>query len=317
MFRPTDDAGDLADASPLSLAVAPAEAGPLLAFVRAGRRWLGPASTILLVGAIILEGPRLAMWALAASIPASPVFWLLFAASYLVLPTADWIIYRRLWGIPAAGFLPLLQKLVSNEMLFGYSGEIYLYAWAQRRLAHVAAPFGAIKDVAILSAAVANATTLAVVLLASPFASRLGMGGHGRQLYAAAALLCLLSLAVLLLRGRLFTLPVRDLRFIALVHAGRLVATMTLTALLWHYLLPAVPAAWWLLLAALRLVVGRLPIVTNRDLLFAAIAVVVVGAQPQLAAMLTMLALLVLAAHLLVAALLAAHHAIEARAATR
>ena len=37
--------------------------------------------------------------AIVALIPSSPLFWGVFAASYLTIPAADWLIFRRLWGV--------------------------------------------------------------------------------------------------------------------------------------------------------------------------------------------------------------------------
>jgi len=79
------------------------------------------------------------------------------------------VIFRRLWRIPAEGAVALARKYVGNELLLGYIGEAYFYAWARQRAPLVGAPFGAIKDVAILSAMVGNAATIAIMAAAYPF----------------------------------------------------------------------------------------------------------------------------------------------------
>ena len=58
-----------------------------------------------------------------------------------------------------SGLIALHKKRISNEVLLGYSGEAYFYAWARQRSQMVAAPFGAVKDVSILSAIAGNAIT--------------------------------------------------------------------------------------------------------------------------------------------------------------
>jgi hypothetical protein len=63
----------------------------------------------------------------------------------------------------------LHKKRISNEVLLGYSGEAYFYAWARQRTQMVAAPFGAVKDVTILSAIAGNAITLIMMIAALPF----------------------------------------------------------------------------------------------------------------------------------------------------
>jgi hypothetical protein len=81
----------------------------------------------------------------------------------MVGPVSEWVIYRHLWRIPFSGLGALLRKLVSNELLLGYLGEVQFYAWARARLNMVAAPFGAIKDVTILSALTGNIVTLVML----------------------------------------------------------------------------------------------------------------------------------------------------------
>ncbi|MEA3004586.1 MAG: hypothetical protein QOH81_3374 [Sphingomonadales bacterium] len=304
MFQPSyDTGGAAAPQHPLSSVPDPE---PLPAARRSLLRWIGPAFTAAMIVAVLANIRRLHLADIQTMVPRTPVFWGIFILCYLALPLGDWLIYRRLWRIPAGGLLPLLRKMVSNEILFGYSGEVYFYAWSRRNSAMVAAPFGAIKDVAILSALVGNIFTLCLAALAYPFVGRLALGGYGHDLYAGAAVLLVCSLAVLPLQRRVFSLPVADRNFIAFVHAGRLLATTLLTALMWHLVLPGVGMRWWVVLAALHLLVGRLPLVTNKDLVFAGIAFVLVGRQTALADLLAMMAVLVLGAHLGVALLLAA-----------
>ena len=50
--------------------------------------------------------------------------------------------------------------------------------------------------------------------------------------------------------------------------AARIAATIGLSALLWHLILPSVALGWWLLLATLRQLVSRLPLVPNKDVVF-------------------------------------------------
>lgn len=306
MFQPSEDAGGAKAPrqSPQSSDIPDPE--PLPAVRRSLLRWAGPAFSAVLILALLGSVVRLHPAGIEAMLPTRPVFWGVFAACYLVLPASEWLIYRRLWRIPPLGLLPLLRKRVSNEVLFGYSGELYLYAWSRRHANMVAAPFGAIKDVAILSAIVGNLFTLALVAISYPFVGSLGLGAYGHDILAAVAILLLGSLAAMGLRRRVFSLARDDRRFIAAVHAARLLVTTALTALLWHLVLPGVALRWWLVLAALSLVVGRLPLVTNKDLVFAGIAVVLVGRQAAMADLLAMMAALVLAAHVGIGLLIAA-----------
>ncbi len=241
-----------------------------------------------------------------AMVPRSPLFWLLFAAGYLALPASEWVIYRRLWNLPPRGFLALLRKRISNEIIAGYSGELYFYAWARRHASLVGTPFGAIKDVSILSAVVANVCTLVLAAVSWQSLVALNLGTDAKVMIVSAASIALPSVVALVMRKRLFTLPRDELGRIAVIHLLRIVATTVFAAALWAVALPAAPLAWWLVLATLRLLVSRLPLLPNKDIVFAGLVAFTVGQASNVAAMLTMIAALWLVTHLLLGAALTA-----------
>ncbi len=241
-----------------------------------------------------------------AMVPRSPLFWLLFAAGYLALPASEWVIYRRLWNLPPRGFLALLRKRISNEIIAGYSGELYFYAWARRHASLVGTPFGAIKDVSILSAVVANVCTLVLAAVSWQSLVALNLGTDAIVMIVSAASIALPSVVALVMRKRLFTLPRDELGRIAVIHLLRIVATTVFAAALWAVALPAAPLAWWLVLATLRLLVSRLPFLPNKDIVFAGLVAFTVGQASNVAAMLTMIAALWLVTHLLLGAALTA-----------
>ncbi len=241
-----------------------------------------------------------------AMVPRSPLFWLLFAAGYLALPASEWVIYRRLWNLPPRGFLALLRKRISNEIIAGYSGELYFYAWARRHASLVGTPFGAIKDVSILSAVVANVCTLALAAISWQSLVALNLGTDAKVMIVSAASIALPSVVALVMRKRLFTLPRDELGRIAVIHLFRIVATTVFAAALWAVALPAAPLAWWLVLATLRLLVSRLPLLPNKDIVFAGLVAFTIGQASNVAAMLTMIAALWLVTHLLLGAALTA-----------
>ena len=241
-----------------------------------------------------------------AMVPRSPLFWLLFAAGYLALPASEWVIYRRLWNLPPRGFLALLRKRISNEIIAGYSGELYFYAWARRHASLVGTPFGAIKDVSILSAVVANVCTLVLAAVSWQSLVALNLGTDAKVMTVSAASIALPSVVALVMRKRLFTLPRDELGRIAVIHLLRIVATTVFAAAPWAVALPAAPLAWWLVLATLRLLVSRLPLLPNKDIVFAGLVAFTVGQASNVAAMLTMIAALWLVTHLLLGAALTA-----------
>ena len=291
----------------LTVAAAPTSTPPLAALepltpIRS--RWpallSGLLSLALLAGLMReLLGGGLA--ALHEALPTNPLFYLVFLAIYAVQPLSDLVIFRRLWGLPLSGIVPILRKLVANEILLGYSGEAYFYAWARTRLNMVAAPFAAIKDVSILSAVVGNIFTLALLAIATPFAYSLLPAEHIRPILGSVGVMLALSLAILLFRGRLFSLPASELRWVFLVHLVRTIAYTALLALCWHLALPLVPLALWMLLVTGRQLVARLPLVPN--IVFANLAVFLVGNDAAVTRLVALTVALTLLCHVIVFAL--------------
>jgi len=238
-------------------------------------------------------------------IPRQPGFWLVFAGYYLAGPVSEWFIYRRLWNLPLSGLGALIRKLVSNELLLGYLGEAQFYGWARARLNLSAAPFGAIKDVTILSALVGNFATLAMLALAWPLVAGGQIGVDGKTAFVSLGVVLVTSFAILLFRQRLFSLERRELYFISAVHLARIVAVLIFSATMWHLVLPEVELSMWIVLATLRMLVSRLPLLPNKDVVFAGIAVFLLGHEVQIAGLMTLMAVLLLMTHLLVGALFA------------
>ena len=139
----------------LTLKPAPIDTG-----MRKWAQYLAPGISLAILAAVLLQLREL-NWAMVWSIvPTSPLIWMVLAASYFAPILTDWVIFRRLWGIPVSGILPLIKKLIGNELLLGYVGEVYFYDWARRHVKMAGSPFGAVKDVAILSALAGNACLL-------------------------------------------------------------------------------------------------------------------------------------------------------------
>jgi hypothetical protein len=261
--------------------------------------------SLAVIAVVVLEMGKVDLHRVLAMIPSSPLFWLAFAASYLVTPASEWLIFHRLWSVPAPAFVALLRKKVYNELLLGYLGEAYFYTWARRHVPLRAAPFGAVKDVAILSAMAGNGVTMLLLAVMYPLAGSSRLGLDLRGLTLSLGVILAISAVAMIWRRRVFTLPRAELIMITRMHLLRIVLSTGLTAVLWHLVLPEVPLSWWLYMATLRLLVSRLPLVPNKDLLFAGVAVVALGHERDIGALMALMAGLMLAAHLLLGSMLA------------
>lgn len=252
---------------------------------------------ILVVALYQLHG--VAWPALVRTLPVQPLFWAGFAVVYAVPPLADWLIYRRLWGAQTARLSDLFRKMIHNDLLIGYAGEASLYARARERGKAAGDALADLKDVSILSAAVGNAVTIAVVLVAWPAWQRLHLHVPFGGLAAGIALALLLSppLLVLAARARVLRLGGADLGYVSSVHVGRAMVTNVSTLAIWHLALPDVAASVWIALLGLKLLASRLPLVSNKELVFAGAAVAVLGAAASAATLLTLIATLTMLVH--------------------
>lgn len=263
-------------------------------------KWFGLAVS---AGVLVIIASQINMTELAKvarTAPGFSIFWPIFALSYLTVPLSEWVIYRRIWRLPAGAIVPLIRKWVANEVVLGYSGEAQFYLWARRYAGVSGSPFGAIKDTAVLSALAGNLAALVMMLAMAPFLSMLLTGGIGRTLAISTVIVVIGSLVPLLLRRILFSLPRRDLQIIFAVHLTRIALVVILAMSLWRLLLPAVAIGRWLALVTLRMMLSRLPLLPNKDILFAGATMLLLGRAADISAVVALMASLGIAAHVIV-----------------
>lgn len=298
-------------------AVAAADLAGLQPLTTIRSRWpaiIGAVLTLAMVFGLARELFAAGLGGLTRWVPSSPAYYLAFALLYMSLPTFDYLIFRRLWGLPIGGLAALIKKRIANDVVMGYSGEAYFYAWARANAPMVTAPFGAVKDVSILSAIAGNAITLALVAVALPLGRSLLSPHDFRTALGSAAITFAISLPFLIFSRRVFSLPRRQLGWIFAMHCLRLLAGSFLIALAWHFAMPSVTLGMWLFLAAARLLVSRLPLVPNKDLLFANFAILLIGQDKALSAMIAGTSALTLLVHVLLIVVFGVHHLATRRA---
>lgn len=253
--------------------------------------------SLLMVAALGYELFDRGLAGLSKIAPSSWLFYIFFALFYLGPPTFDFIIFRKLWRIPASGMVALHRKRIANEVVLGYSGEAYFYAWARQRMQMVAAPFGAVKDVSILSAIAGNAITLGMLAMALPLAAGLLTPTLYNAAVVSVVVMIAMSVPFLIFSKRVFSLQRGTLWWIFGIHSVRLLLGSFLLACVWHFAMPEVSLGMWLILAASRMLVSRLPLVPNKDLLFASFAILLIGQGEALSELMAFVAALTLLVH--------------------
>lgn len=262
--------------------------------------WLGGTLGAGMALAIVLQlgGATDTVLTTMARLP--PLVWPALLLLYLSQPLSDFMVYRRLWNLPLAGLEALLRKNVINEVVLGYSGDAYFYFWARRTAATAVAPFAAVKDANIVSALLGNVLTL---VLAAISATQLRELDFARQVGSAlwsGVIPLAISVGVLLFGRRVFSLSLTQLVYIGAVCCLRLAVWTGLTILIWRMALPEAPSSVWIVLLAIRCLVSRIPLISNKDLVFGNLVLLLLGAQAPIAVFLAALALLMLLLHLAV-----------------
>lgn len=263
--------------------------------------WLGLGLSILMIGGLARELFDHGLAGLSVAMPDNPLFYVAFFIAYIASPLFDFMIFRRLWRLPAEGFAALVRKRIANDVVFGYSGDAYFYAWARDRMKMVAAPFGAVKDVTILSAVAGNMITLAMIAFVLPLGNDLMTAHQFRILAGSTAIILAISLAFLVFSSRVFSLRRSRLWWIFRMHCGRILLGAVASAFAWHFAMPAVSIFMWAFLSAARLLASRLPLVPNKDLLFANFAIMLIGEGQAISDMIAFTAALTLLLHVFLA----------------
>jgi hypothetical protein len=208
------------------------------------------------------------------SLPVTPWFYLIFIGMYLALPVMDSLAYRLSWHFPFWTGLPaFLKKRVYNKDVLGYSGEVYLYAWAKKHLSLSEREIlGTVKDNTIVSSVASTffAVTVLVVLFFSGSIALDGLLTPTNTGYAILGALAVTALVALAVRFRrvLFRVSGRTMVAIFLLHVTRLTLVSLLQVLQWSVVLPDVELRVWLTFFAVQLVTSRIPFLPSRDLIF-------------------------------------------------
>jgi hypothetical protein len=270
-------------------------------------RWIVPVMLLAYVGYRLNQLGWHRIW---NARPASIGFYLLIVLQFFIQPLGDLIIYRNLWGPgKALGLSIFLRKRFLNSALFDYSGEVFFYFWAQRRLK---LPNGmlvhAIKDSNLLSggAGLAMVWLVLLALLATGGLQIPQIVAAHSWIYVLVGSLPLLFCAILVIAHRKVTvLSRRQIAETFSVHFLRSLLVLLLEIGFWE-LSGALPSAVACLqFVAMRLVISRLPLVPNKDLVFVGAGIAAAGLMKVPVAPVATVLVILAAADLMLGSLLA------------
>jgi hypothetical protein len=124
-------------------------------------------------------------------------------------------------------------------------------------------------------------------------------------LAASIGVIMIISILVFAFSKRIFSLTQTQLWGISGLHFARLIVGNGLLAVAWSLALPNVALGWWLVLATVKMLLSRLPLISNKDIIFAAVAVLAVGHDTEIQILMALMATLILLSHLGIGAALA------------
>ncbi|MDR3528568.1 MAG: hypothetical protein P4L57_14960 [Rhizomicrobium sp.] len=274
---------------------------PAQAFYARWGRVLRPAIRFgvpLLLLAIVGYGLTHVGWAnIYDARPTALSFYLVILVPFFVQPIADLIIYRNL--LRAGGSLPLtifLRKRYMNSIMLDYSGEVYFFLWARKNLKiKDSTLLHAVKDSSVLSAS-AGLIVLWVMLLTLVVAGivKIPVVSRGTWWVVAAGSLPMVFAAALFLGHKKLTQTSRkDMVITFCIHFTRALMVMGLEYCTWLFSGALPSTGDCLKFVALRLLVTRLPLVPNKELVFVGVGVAAAGfmhiSAPHVAAVLVLI----------------------------
>lgn len=251
------------------------------------RTWARRSVVLLVLGVVVTVLVR-QLWGLdwpvvLRSLPATPWFYLAFAARYLLLPVTETLCYSAVWNRNLAGsFGAFLIKRLMNASVVSASGDAYFLTWSADKLGlGYRKAFSGIKDVTLLSAAAANGVAVAVLGAYLAWGDwRVFDAVEPRVVglvLAVTLAAALLSVVVIAFRGRVLAVPAHTMWRVIVYHAVRSGGALVLLGLQWSAAMPEVGFATWANLLIIALLVARTPLLPAPELLFLSIALALVG----------------------------------------
>lgn len=244
---------------------------------------------LLMVGMIVYVGVELSSmgWSsVAANLPENPVFYLLSMLMFVAVPVSELLIYRPHWTSDKVKLRPLWfafqRKQAMNDVLIGYSGEAFLTLWGQRNLPlPLKQVFSIIKDNTILSALSSSSVALILVVIFYAGDHLSFLDQLNRDTLVTGILffgILLIAVPLVLAFGRqIMAVSTGECARIIAIHVGRMITLQGLAVLQWSLILPDVSIVVWFTFVVARLILTRIPMMPNKELVLLSFVISVAG----------------------------------------
>lgn len=255
---------------------------------------------LLLLGIVVYGLTKVGWSNIYKSRPTAWSFYLVLLVPFFVQPIADLFIYRRLLGVGKK--LPLwifLRKRCMNSIMVDYSGEVYFFLWARRNLKiKDSTLLHAVKDSNVLSASVGLIVLwlMVLVLLVAGVVKIPVVSRSTWWVVALGSVPLILAVALFLGHKKLTRTSRKDMVHTFSLHFLRAISVMGLEYLQWWFSAALPTSGDCLKFVALRLLVTRLPLIPNKELIFVGVGVAAAGSMnistPKVAAVLVLTTLI-------------------------
>ena len=208
------------------------------------------------------------------NIPNHPLFYILFLMLYAGLPLSEYFIYRRVVPLSFLESQRIFHfKRIYNKFFIGYSGEVYLFTWMNKRFQLSKNElFAFIRDTNSLSVV----ASWLVVSALSGWLLLTDESGLAAMIQDEIRLFLLLFLGAialyvtlaLIFKRKLYSLNLKDSGYLFLVHTGRTILLALLQVYQWYIIIPDAGLQLLFNFLALQMVVGKIPFIPNKELIY-------------------------------------------------
>jgi len=239
-------------------------------------RWAIPVFLLIFLGRRLTQLGWHELW---TARPDSYFFYVFLVLQFFLQPLGDYLIYRNLWRKTRLPLAVMLRKRFLNSAIFDYSGEIFFYLWAHRKLnLPQSSLLHAIKDSNLLSGGAGLVMVWLILLVLFAFGGFHLPEVAPHWLYLLTGTVPLILCAVLVVAHRKVTILSRkQIAETFTIHFLRSLLVLTVEFGLWEVSGALPSAVACLQFVALRLIVTRLPLVPNKDLVFVGAGIAAAG----------------------------------------
>jgi len=217
------------------------------------------------------------------SLPAAPLFYVIFLLAYFQLPLFEIWIYRLTWSFDAIKSIPtFIIKRVYNKDVMGYSGELYFYVWAKKMLSLPDKELmTTIKDNNVISS-VASTMVSAGLLSIFVFTGQVKLSDwftYDNIVYWSVGGFLAVLLAALgyQFRNYVIHMPWKTAFSIFGIQTFRLVFVQVLNILMFYAVMPDTPLYVWFTYLSVEIILSRIPLVPNKDFVFVSLSIGLAG----------------------------------------